>query len=224
MRDAIRSHRQTLVACLLLCAVAAPTLDAQSARATIDSATAARSAFRDATRAAGPAAALPFLVRAARAWPSQPLYWFNVARYAARASDTALVREAVDALAGLGAGARLAQDTSVARYSRVPALSASFARLAQNSEIRTNGRVTATLADSTVFAEGMDAHPTNGALYVGSIRHRTILEVNTNGTVRDLHLERHARIGAARQQHLGLAGTNQRRRVTDRVGRARAAA
>ncbi len=58
------------------------------------------------------------------------------------------------------------------------------------------GRVVATLADSTVFAEGIDAHPTFGALYVASIRHRTIYEVRPDGSVRDLDVARHVRIGA----------------------------
>lgn len=61
---------------------------------------------------------------------------------------------------------------------------------------QTNGRVIATIADSTVFAEGVDADPRTGALYVASVRHGTILEVAMNGTVRDLHVQRAAHIGA----------------------------
>jgi len=195
-RASVARARIAMVATALSCAVVAPRAEAQSASAIIDSAAVAHSAFRVAPRADGAAAKLPYLVRAARAWPSQPSYWFNVARYAARASDTALVVEAVEALAAMSAGARLIDDTSVVRLSRLPAFSEPFARLARNVAPRASGRAAATVADSTVFAEGIDAHPTNGSLYVGSIRHRTVLEVRADGGVRDLHLERNPRIGA----------------------------
>jgi sugar lactone lactonase YvrE len=46
--------------------------------------------------------------------------------------------------------------------------------------------VRATLADSTFWPEGVDADPRNGRLYVASIRHRTIAEIDPNGTTREL--------------------------------------
>lgn len=61
---------------------------------------------------------------------------------------------------------------------------------------QSRGQVIATLRDSAVFAEGVDAGATSGTLYVASVRYRTVFAVDTMGRVRDLHLERHADVGA----------------------------
>lgn len=58
------------------------------------------------------------------------------------------------------------------------------------------GRVIAVLADSTVFAEGLDAGARTGTLYVTSVRHRTVFAVDASGQVRDLHLDRAPVVGA----------------------------
>jgi len=51
---------------------------------------------------------------------------------------------------------------------------------------RPRSRIRATLADSTFWPEGVDADPRNGRLYVASIRHRTIAEIDANGRTREL--------------------------------------
>lgn len=54
----------------------------------------------------------------------------------------------------------------------------------------------ATISDSTLFAEGIDADVTTGMLYVASVKHRTIVEVRPDRTLRDLHLARDQKVGA----------------------------
>jgi sugar lactone lactonase YvrE len=46
--------------------------------------------------------------------------------------------------------------------------------------------VRVTLPDSTFWPEGIDADPRTGKLYVASVRHRTIAEVDANGATREL--------------------------------------
>ncbi len=166
----------------------------------IDPAPAQASTARRAFQAAGQAAtlreALPHLTRAAHAWPTQSSYWISVARVGARLSDTAVVQEALRALAPMGAGATLLGDTALHRLARAPTLRAVFDSLARATATVTGGRVIATIADSGVFAEGVDADPRTGALYVGSIAQRTVFEVNVDGRVRDLQVARGKRIGA----------------------------
>jgi sugar lactone lactonase YvrE len=47
-------------------------------------------------------------------------------------------------------------------------------------------RVVATLSDSTFWPEGVDADTASGRLYVTSVRHRTIAEINPDGSTREL--------------------------------------
>jgi DNA-binding beta-propeller fold protein YncE len=47
-------------------------------------------------------------------------------------------------------------------------------------------RVLATVLDSTFWPEGVDADPRNGKLYVASVRHRTIAEIDPAGGTREL--------------------------------------
>jgi DNA-binding beta-propeller fold protein YncE len=56
-------------------------------------------------------------------------------------------------------------------------------------------RVVATLPDSTFWPEGIDADTASGRLYVASVRHRTIAEVNPDGTSRELLSRDRADIG-----------------------------
>lgn len=169
---------------------------AQSARAIVDSASQARASFRAAAQAATLGETLPLLLRASRAWPTQPAYWTAAARIAARVSDTAAVREAVEALADLHGGASLLADSAVQRLTRESHLGGAVDRLRRNTAPLATGRVVATLRDSAVFAEGIDANPRTDALYVASVRYRTIYEIGADGRVRDLQLSRAARIGA----------------------------
>lgn len=169
---------------------------AQSSRAIIDSAAQARRAFRDATQAATPAEALPLLLRAAHAWPTQPAYWTAVARTAARAGDAQSVVTAMNTLAALQSGRSLLADTSFTRFVQAARLDRTVAKFTRSTAPRRASRVAATLTDTTIFAEGVDADPSSDLLYVASVRQRTILEVRRDGRVRDLQLARHPRIGA----------------------------
>ena len=49
-----------------------------------------------------------------------------------------------------------------------------------------HSHVRATLPDSTFWPEGVDADPRTGSLYVASVRHRTIAEVDATGKTREL--------------------------------------
>ncbi len=164
---------------------------------TVQQAAAAREAFRQAGAATTWSEALPHVARAAHAWPTQPAYWVSLARVGARVADTAAVQEALVALGSMGAGAPLLTDTAVVRVARAPGLRDDYATVVRSASPVNGGRVIATLADTTLFAEGVDADPRTGNLYVGSIRHRTIIEVSPNGGSRDLHVsEKSPRVGA----------------------------
>ncbi len=167
-----------------------------SAQATLDSATQARALYRAASQAASPGDAVPLLLRAARSWPTQPAYWIAVARSAARAADTAVVLEALNALASLHAGAAVLSDSALTRLITAPGVAAAMKQVARTTAPIPSGRVVATLHDSTVFAEGIDADPRTDALYVASVRHRTIYEISRAGRVRDLRLPRVANVGS----------------------------
>lgn len=171
-------------------------LGAQSGNATVDSAAVARTSFGQAAAAPTLRETLPLVQRAAHAWPTQPAYWAATARIAARLSDSAAVREALEALAAMRASPAVVHDSAVARVIAPPSFDALRTAMAVAAAPAARGRLLATISDSTVFAEGIDAHPVSGALYVASIRHRTILEVGTDGRVRDLGVSRDRRVGA----------------------------
>jgi hypothetical protein len=187
----------------------AATAQAQAVDSTAAYASTARSAFQAAGQAATLREALPHLARAAHAWPTQSSYWISLARVGARLSDTAAVREALGALAPMGAGITLLSDTSLHRLAQAPSIRAAFDSLKRSTATVTGGRVVATIADSGVFAEGVDADPRSGALYVGSIAQRTVFEVAANGRVRDLQVSRTKPVGAI----LGVRVTNDGRHV-----------
>jgi hypothetical protein len=52
------------------------------------------------------------------------------------------------------------------------------------------------VADTTLFAEGLDADPAGHRVFLASIRHRTLYEVNAAGQVRDLEVSRDSGVGA----------------------------
>lgn len=171
--------------------VHAQALDSAAARAAR-----ARAAFAEAGRAATVREALPHLARAARTWPTQPSYWMSMARAGARMADTAAVHEALVALASLETGRGLLMDSAMRRLTLAPTLRASVTALERATAPIVGGHVVAAIADSNVFAEGIDANTRTGHLYVGSVRQRTVLEITPNGDVRDLAVSRDSRVGA----------------------------
>lgn len=184
------------VAVLFTGMLIAGTLRAQSGYAAVDSASVARTAFGQAAATPTLRETLPLVQRAAHAWPTQPAYWAATARIAARLSDSAAVREALTALVAMRASPAVVHDSAVARVIAPPSFAALRTAMVAAAAPVARGRALATLPDSTLFAEGIDAHPVSGALYVASIRHRTILEVRADGHVRDLGVSRDRRVGA----------------------------
>jgi hypothetical protein len=151
----------------------APAAHAQTGVPAVDSAAVARAEWREASRASTPAAALAHVTHAARAWPGQPAYWSAMAMIAAQVSDTAHLLESLARLGGLGAGAEVITDTAVVRMSTVPGVADAVRRIRNATSDVVAGRVFRTSADSTVFAEGVDADSASGRIYVASIRHHT---------------------------------------------------
>lgn len=179
----------------MLCAIP-NNAHAQTGVAIVDSAAVARVAYRTAAQATTVPNAVESLLRAARAWPTQPTYWMAVARMGARAADTNAVRESLTALSRMDLGASILADTAVLRMSSAPSMRDVRARLERSGNAIAAGVPIATLSDSLIFAEGVDADPRTGALYVASIHQRTILEVNSTGQVRNLDVARAPNIGA----------------------------
>ncbi len=190
-----------LVALLLASAPAARAQQpAWSGIPAVDSAAAARSAWRDAARAlrsGDTAAAVRAVSRAASAWPTQPAYLIGRAQLSAMTGDDAALADALSRLAQFEAGSALLGDSLVtSRAARSPVVRAAREGLERRTSPRVASTVFATIPDSTVWAEGVDADPRTGRLYVGSIRHRTVLEVGRDGRVRDLLLRRDPRVGS----------------------------
>ena len=183
------------LALLVLSLALAPALPAQTGIPAVDSAQVARDLWRAAVRAfqsGDKATALARAVRAVHAWPVQPAYWSGAAKLAAAANDTAGLGDALAGLTRLTAGASLLADRDVMARSSPGAID----ELRRATADVAASRVTATLADSTIYAEGVDADPVSGTLYVASVRHRTVYEVTRAGAVRDIGLGTAARMGA----------------------------
>jgi sugar lactone lactonase YvrE len=60
-----------------------------------------------------------------------------------------------------------------------------------------HARVLHVLGDSTLWPEGIDADPRDGAVYVASVRQGTVVRVAPDGSERVLHLDGPGRAGAA---------------------------
>jgi hypothetical protein len=184
--------------CVLLASMAPRCGHALAGTAALDSANAARASWREAARALGEediASARAHLRRAARAWPEQPAYLQALARLDALAGDAAALAGTLDRLAALGAGAAVLADSAVRAVSVKGAAEGALRRLETAIAPLAASALWATLPDSTVFPEGLDADSARGVIYVGSIRHRTIYEVHADGRVRDLELGRHPGVG-----------------------------
>lgn len=173
---------------------------AQTGEPAVDSAAVARALFSRASQATTRENAVPLLRRAANAWPTQAAYWVALARTAARVgsrtTDSSDVRSALNALSALAAGGELLRDSVVVRFASAPSLRESWRAFTTATTSLREGRVVATIRDTTLFAEGIDADSATGMLYVASVKHRTIIEVRPDGTSRDLHVDRNARVGS----------------------------
>jgi streptogramin lyase len=167
-----------------------------SGNAIVDSATVARTSWREAGRAEDLATAYRAVSRAAAAWPTQPAYAIGRARLAARLDDDHALLAALRKLAGFEAGGSIVTDTAVRRRAATnAAVAIALGLLERRTAPLALSTTYRTLPDSTVFAEGIDADG-GRRLFVASVRHRTIYEVSANGAVRDLQLARQPGVGA----------------------------
>lgn len=192
--------RRLLLAASLAAAPLPALAQASSGIPAVDSAAVARTMWREAgraLRAGDTTAAAGAIARAAAAWPVQPAYLVAHAQFSAVRGDDAALVAALNALTQLESGAGAVDDSAVARRAALnPAVAAARTALERALAPRARSTTLHTITDSLVYAEGVDADPRGGRLYVASIRRRTVLEVDRNGAVRDLGLRRHALVGA----------------------------
>lgn len=162
---------------------------APSGDPTVDSASVARAAWAragQALRGGDMSEARSQIARAAHAWPVQPAYQWADAVLAARAHDTTATLAGLKRYVDLGVGHDLSQDSSMRKLVSLPAFSEVRRASEQNVRALVHSHTAATFSDSTFWPEGMDADPRTRHFYVGSIRHRTIAEVDASGASRDL--------------------------------------
>ena len=175
---------------LLLLALLAAPLAAQSASFTPDRPAAARAALRRAAlaqRASHADTALAEALAAVAAWPVQPAYLEAALRLAVAAGDTAITARLLHQLAQLESGeAALSTPGLDALATRSPGVAA--ARTALERAVRAIDHATevVTIPDTTWFPEGLARDPVSGTLYLTSLRHRTIGWVTPEGTLRPL--------------------------------------
>lgn len=155
-------------------------------QAAVDSAAVARAAWTRgsaALRNNDLAGARREIDRAAAAWPLQPAYPWASALLAARARDTAATLAALSALAAIGAGHDPPDNTALAAMWRLPRFAGVVRQLAANAAPLVRSTVAATIADSTLWPEGIDVDPRTGHFFVASVRHRTVVEVDAHGAI-----------------------------------------
>lgn len=182
------------LACLAATTLGIPSLGAQTGNAVVDSASAARAAWGragQAMRRRDLASARMEVERAAAAWPTQQVYAWGRVTLAARGADTTGFTRAFQDFVALGFGGDLTTDTSIARFATLAGVRELRDRNDANRRPLANGRVRATLPDSSFWPEGVDYNPRTGSFFVASVRHGTVAEVMDNGQVREL-IPRHA--------------------------------
>src|SRR5690242_2181904 len=178
-----------LVATLALVAPLAVRAQTFTGTSAADAAAAARMAWARAAAAlqhADSSTARREMVRATESWPLQPTYLWGSAVFASLAHDSSAAFDALRRYASLGLGMDLRAARSLAWLHDSP----TFAQLAlvhdSNSKAFVASRVVATLPDSTFWPEGVDYDARTKRYYVASIAHRTIAEVHSDGTTREL--------------------------------------
>ncbi|MEO7456825.1 MAG: hypothetical protein ABIY52_11230, partial [Gemmatimonadaceae bacterium] len=164
--------------------------------ASVDSASVARAAYGRAARTNDPAAARLEIDRAARAWPTQPAYVWARALLAARAGDTATAISALGDYADLSVGRDLRASPDLKSLATLPAFARVESRHAANRLPMQRSRVVATLADSSIWPEGMDHDSRSGMYYIASIQHGTVVAVTRSGAVTNLWSRDSLNVGA----------------------------
>jgi hypothetical protein len=160
-----------------------------AAQAEVDSARAAREAWRQAgglLRRQDIAGAREQLRRAHLAWPGQPFYGIRYAAVSARLLDTAATATVLGLLADQGVALDIAADSDFAGLRDVAVIRTLGRRLAANGAPLANSRVAVTLTEPDFFPEGVSHDPRTGAWYLGSIRRRKVTRVRPDGGSEDL--------------------------------------
>ncbi|MEP7002731.1 MAG: SMP-30/gluconolactonase/LRE family protein [bacterium] len=155
----------------------------------VDSAAVARLAWRRGQiglRTRDVATANRELAHAAAAWPTQPAYLWGSATAAALSDDRRTVVRVLTAYADMGLGNDLESDSIVGSYLSQPSFTQIATRLQRNRMPVVRSRLVATLADSTIWPEGMDLDGRTQMLYVTSVRHRTIVAATDGALPHDL--------------------------------------
>ena len=184
----IRTVRSSVVtACVAACAFHAHAAHAQPQPLSnaADSATSARRLVSTGVavlRTGDTASAHRSLVSATEVWPTQPAYLWTRARTAALAHDTADVVTALTRYAALGASRPLAGDPVLGSLAADPRLRIVSAALATNGAPLVRSTTHATLADSTIWPEGVTYDAGRKRYFVGSVRHRTVYVHDASGT------------------------------------------
>ncbi len=157
-------------------------------QALLDSARVARAAWRQGSAAARRGdltQAQEHLRRAMEAWPAQAAYVLGYATIAARRLDTAEAAGALALLADLGGG----NDLGASEFAGVrdaPSVRPSAQRLAANLRPLARGRVAFEVDEPDFWPEGLSHDPRDRAWYLGSVRHRKILRIRSDGSREEL--------------------------------------
>ncbi|HUQ79617.1 MAG TPA: hypothetical protein VM076_00695 [Gemmatimonadaceae bacterium] len=176
----------TVVACLVAGAEAVCAQQATAPRA--DSAAQARAAYRrgvGAYRQRDLPTARQEMRRAAELWPTQQAYLETSASLAAAARDTADVVHWLGALAALGIGGSVQDDTSFAAFVGAGAFDAVSRSLTSATAPAARSTVRLTRPDTMLHAEGVAYDASTDRWFVGSVRQRRVVAVGKDGTPRD---------------------------------------
>ncbi len=122
------------------------------------------------------------LKNATDAWPTQPAYLWTRAQVAIAARDTTDAVTALTAFATLGMSRALSGDRLLSGVATHPRFTAVAAQLAINATPLVRSAVHATLADSTLWPEGVTWSAQARQFFVGSVRHRTVYAHGAGGT------------------------------------------
>jgi hypothetical protein len=171
---------------LALLALGAGTVNAQATTglATVDSAAVARAAYARGSAAArhdSLDAAQRELARAATAWPTQPAYPWALAIIAAARHDTVTVTTALEQLLAAGAAHDVVGDARFAEFRTVATFRPLADSLAKLGRPAPRSTVYRTLADSTLWPEGVDCTADGATCWVTSVAHRNVLAVAADG-------------------------------------------
>ena len=154
----------------------------------VDSAREARAAYRRAVTAYRQhdlVTARAEMLRAAESWPTQQAYLDGAAKLAAAARDTGDAIRWLRRLADLGVGADVRKDTTFRALVGAPAFDSAATSLASATAPIVRGRVRLTLSDTTLHPEGVAYDARHRRWFMGSVRKRKVVAIESDGRARD---------------------------------------